>query len=165
MLTELLTDVHIPFFHEIALFFNEPYGLILATTVLIFCVTFYYKQQRNVLPLLLLTFFVSILFAYGAKMIYDEPRVCMGDKVECPESNAFPSLHSVFGFALMIPALGTPAFWIYLLYAVLIAFSRIYLGVHSLLDVAGAFAVCLIAFNLSKLVLIKLRVISNAPRI
>lgn len=160
-----IANLHIPVFHEISLCLHNVPGLIVITTLMIFIVTIKFKQKRTVLPLLLLTVLLSMIFVQGAKYIFHVERTCPVDKVECPKSYSFPSAHATLGFALLLPSIGTPAFWIYLLYSIILATSRIYLGIHSLFDIAGSFGVAIIGYTISKFIILRMRLIADEVRI
>ncbi|MCD6227068.1 phosphatase PAP2 family protein [Candidatus Micrarchaeota archaeon] len=159
------SSLYIPLFHEFSLLLHSTAGLLIITSILMFIVTIKFKQKRTVLPIILISLLLSVVFAQGAKEIYHEDRTCLSDKVACPTSPSFPSSHATVGFALLLPSIGTPAFWIYLLYAILIALSRLYLGVHSLFDIAGSLGVALIGYTIAKFIVIKLRLVAHEIRV
>lgn len=93
---------------------------------------------------LLLAFVLALAF----KSLLAIPRPCsLGapSLVPCPHDYSLPSLHAAIAFALAVALLGSPAFWVALLWALLVAASRLFLGVHTLTDVAAALALAVLA--------------------
>ncbi|MCC7570445.1 phosphatase PAP2 family protein [Candidatus Micrarchaeota archaeon] len=160
-----IADLNIPIFHELSIFLDHPLGLLIVTSLLIFSMTVLFKQKRTVMPIVLMSLLLTSIFTVGAKFVYLDERPCISEKVECTESYSFPSAHSAIGFSLLLPSLGTPAFWFYLIYALILAFSRLYLGVHTILDVAGALGVAIIAYTISKFVILKIEMVAHEIRI
>ena len=131
-------------------FFNAILGVItnfgiLLAVMLVIPSLILYKKNKNLVYLLLLTFFVSFILTFILKLIILRPRP-MGT-FTFPFVNitdySFPSMHTLVAFSLL-PLLikylqKQRIFWI--VFAFLVGFSRIYFGLHFLSDaVFGAFA-------------------------
>ena len=103
-----------------------------------------YKQNKKSAYLLFITFLISIVLAFIIKLIVLRQRPI--GTLAYPFTNiinySFPSMHSMVAFALLpILIKNVPRqkhFWV--LFAFLVAFTRIYFGFHFLSDVIfGAF--------------------------
>ena len=88
---------------------------------------------------LILTLALVYLLGTGVKYLVQEPRPCLliPSKVQCPDGYSFPSSNAVVAFALAAALWKKPNGWTYALFAIFVAFTRIYLGVHTFFDVFG----------------------------
>lgn len=168
LLVKLFENVYFPIFHEFSVLFDNDNILVFATLLLIVILTYVFKEKVN-LPLLLITLLLSTTMSVLVKDWVGAPRPCtMGieSKVDCPvDSYAFPSSHAVIGFSLLISTLGKLSFPFYLVFSVLLALSRVYLGVHSYFDVAGSLVLSFIGYLIARILLVKLRAIPYEKRI
>jgi len=105
------------------------------------------KDRRRTLFVLFVAL-LSVFAAIAAKEIAKEPRACIvfSSKIPCPPDYALPSTHAAASFALALSLLGTSLFFPALFFALIVSFSRIYIGVHSLGDVSGGLAIALLAY-------------------
>lgn len=91
----------------------------------------------------------SVLFAlvlgFAIKQLVAEPRPCAG-LYWCPNDYSFPSLHALIAFTLMAGFIRKKSFPFYLLFALFVSFTRLNLGVHIFVDIAGALPIALIAY-------------------
>ncbi len=111
-----------------------------------------YEKIKKILFALILTFILSA----GAKEIFKTNRPCMDElttKTNCPNSYSFPSTHSALSFALALAFLNKRSYPAYLLFAIFVSFTRIYLSVHSFVDVAGGIAVAGISYYITDLII------------
>ena len=106
----------------------------------------------------MLTVFFGLFFLLLAllwlKGYYHELRPCdsgigeIPSKLPCPPQPdySFPSGHVAITFFFASAAIGTGVFFPFYLLALFTAFSRIYLGVHYLVDVSGGMVLGIIIF-------------------
>ena len=89
------------------------------------------------------------------KVIIESPEAT-DDVIKCLEDYSFPSSHATTALAAatVISAFDNKRKWVYFLVAILISYSRIYLGYHYFLDVvAGG----ILGWTLSKIAIFQLR--------
>jgi membrane-associated phospholipid phosphatase len=93
---------------------------------------------------------LAVAFALGTALKYAmaHARPCAGEPW-CPDDYSFPSMHATIAFALMTGFLNKRSYPLYLLFALFVCFTRLNLGVHVFLDIAGALPVALIAYYLT----------------
>jgi membrane-associated phospholipid phosphatase len=94
---------------------------------------------------------VALVLATALKYLMAHERPCAGEQW-CPEDYSFPSLHATVAFALMIGFLNKGSFPYYLAFALFVSFTRLNLGVHTFLDIAGALPIALIAYYLTDII-------------
>ena len=93
----------------------------------------FFKHKKIFLAAL----FLSALTVQAVKPLYNEPRPCAGAPF-CPESEGFPSAHAAAAGVFVIASIGSPAFVFAAPFSVLLAYSRVCAGVHSVeQDFAG----------------------------
>ncbi|HEU5385414.1 MAG TPA: phosphatase PAP2 family protein [Streptosporangiaceae bacterium] len=123
-----------------------PTGIIV---VVVLAIGYVVVRNRSALPVVtgIVAAAVAWLLAHAAKAITDRPRPyqVMADAVlrQPPaHGTSFPSSHTAVTLAVAIalaPFLARPLAWAGIGYAVLVGWSRVYLGVHYPLDIlAGA---------------------------
>lgn len=93
---------------------------------------------------------LAVILGFAVKQIVAEPRPCLGQPW-CPTDYSFPSLHALIAFTLMTGFLNKRSFPFYLLFALFVSFTRLNIGVHTFIDIAGALPVALIAYYLTDL--------------
>lgn len=107
-----------------------------------------FAQDFSLLRKRLFFTFVALLLTIASvqfiKLVYPQDRPCTEDlsinKIECPNSSSFPSTHTASAAVLVPFSMGTFLFAPSLLFYFVVAFSRVYLGVHYLIDVLVASA-------------------------
>ena|SRR3989344_3679583 len=135
------TSHRINFLDVISIFINGISGYILfGFILLIFIVA---KQKKRLLPLII-TFVLYLGLTGLLKIIVARPRPFVGlnnslvDNLN--QNRSFPSGHAVSVFSLVrLMDFNKIIFYLWILIAIVISISRVYLGVHYLSDViAGA---------------------------
>lgn len=98
-----------------------------------------------------LAIFIAGLITLGAKAAIMQPRPCVGSPtlIECPLDYSMPSGHAALAFTLMLAFIGHRFFPLYWVFAILVAYTRFYLGVHTFEDLAAALVVAPIAYQLA----------------
>ncbi len=135
-------------FTQVSLFFqNYAYSLV---AVLSLALAPYLRKQGRYYALavsMVLVIVLSVLL----KDAYFIPRPCndwLSDPKACtPQGDyGFPSGHTAFAFVFVAAALGTQIFPFFLATGIIIGFSRVYLGIHSIGDVAGGAALGVLTY-------------------
>jgi len=113
------------------------FGSIVVVLIIMTTLFLWQQRKREWIPVLWLSFFVSSLFCILLKILIARTRpfdiILMGFFVDY----SFPSLHATASFTA-IPILDKefPKFkWFWIIFASIVAFSRIYLKFHYLSDV------------------------------
>ena len=134
-----IQDFRTPVIDSIMSAITNSYLLIIPRIILYFL----YKRNRNIYPLIL-SLILVIITTTILKILIPEQRPCAELQInfsDCPEPfNSFPSRHSSIVFTPAVFLISNlPLLIPYLIYAILVGFSRIYLGQHYPHDViAGA---------------------------
>lgn len=90
---------------------------------------------------------LAAIFSVALKSIFMVERPCsIMDLDYCPADYALPSLHATVAFALMISFLNKRSYWVFVLFALFVSFSRLVLAVHTFRDIAAALPVALVSY-------------------
>ncbi len=144
----IITHFRFPLLTSFMIFLNHTVILFIISTTLIISLA-YYRKNKNLI-LLIISFLFSLLLSEILKYIFMRPRPQLMLIKET--SPSFPSNHStiVFSTVPIINKIFLNFRIIWVIFAFLIAFSRLYLGVHYLSDIiAGS----LLGYSISNLVL------------
>ncbi len=116
---------------------------------IIFFIIFYFEKNNDKRKKLIIAVILAILVGTIVKDIYKIERPCVyfDSKIGCGTDYSFPSLHSIVIFTIAIGFLDDKKYLVILLAALFIAFSRIYLGVHTFFDVAGSLVLSTIVYG------------------
>ncbi len=128
---------------------GNGFSVLLISALILIC----YKPKRKYLPLLAITILITMVLVELMKLGIARPRPEIIHFIKTSTSS-FPSGHTAGVFAIL--ALMQEEFpigrWLWLSFAILVGFSRIYLGVHYLSDVlAGALLGYLVGYFILKL--------------
>lgn len=130
---------------------NTAFGL-LFSAALILVVSWLFRENRK-LAFLFSALAIAFLLGFFFKPFLQEGRPCLSapSKIPCPPDYSLPSMHALLAFTLAVVSIGSRSFAIYLLYALFVAFSRVYLGVHLISEVAAGLALAFFACVLTEL--------------
>jgi undecaprenyl-diphosphatase len=140
--TNPVFDVVMPFVTDLN---RQPWMLALVAALVVWAVWRGGIRGRQAVLVLVLTILIMDQFSSAVlKDLFVRPRPCheLPDVrllVGCGGGMAFPSSHAVntFAGALVIGFFYPRALWYLMGYALLVAYSRVYVGVHYPLDVIG----------------------------
>lgn len=135
-------------FRAFALFINGEWNFFFATLAIIAILSYWKRREKSRLEHMLAIMLISFVLALALKQVLAQPRPCMlgeNSLVPCPNDFGLPSLHTTVVFALVVATIGLQAFPFYFLWGVLVALSRIYLGVHSVPEVGAGIALAVFA--------------------
>jgi len=144
-------------------FLNNEFNMAIATLALIGACTFVLKENRH-LKVLVLTLLLGLAISASIKLIWHVPRPCatVPAKIPCPPDSSFPSTHTIAAFSLVAASLGYASLVIYLPFAIFVAFSRVYLGVHTFFDVAASLGLAMVSYALASAVLARIEGLKHA---
>ena len=90
---------------------------------------------------------LAFLFSLALKSIFEIERPCIPLGLDyCPEDYSFPSLHATLAFTLMIAFLNKRSYWLFMIFALFVAFSRLVIAAHTFTDIVAALPVALISY-------------------
>ena len=131
-------------FDLFAQFFHSHWGFFAFIAVSVLLVYTFSKHKK----VFLISLVLAVLLSSGMKFVLNEERPCaeFDSKTLCPSTGGFPSNHAVIGGVFALGALETALFFPFLILAFAIAFSRVWIGVHTVPQVAGGFALGVMVF-------------------
>jgi membrane-associated phospholipid phosphatase len=138
-ITSYIAHLELGPFTQLAFFFhNYAYALVAILSL----ITVPYFRKKNIYYALAFSMVLVIAASLLLKDAYSVPRPCnswLPEAKACvpPDDYGLPSGHSAFAFLFVAASLGTVLFPVYLTLWILVAFSRVYLGLHSIADVGG----------------------------
>lgn len=104
--------------------------------LLILSAFMFYKKASKKITAVWISAGLAFLLAYLIKYLTNRDRPGFIEQLAPVSGSSFPSAHASTTFA-PIPMLKSSLKWAWLTFAVLVAFSRVYLGVHYMSDVIG----------------------------
>ena len=141
-----------------AIFLNDPLAVVLFSAALVVSISYLLHEEKRI-PFIAASVLIACLLGFGLKILIAQARPCVSvpGKIACPQDYSLPSLHALLAFTLAVSALGNRSFAIYLPYAVFTAFSRVYLGVHTITDIAAGLSLAFFACVLAELLWKRMR--------
>lgn len=138
---------------EASIFLNDPVFGFLAAAILVMAASLLFREQKRI-PFMVTALVVALLLGVAFKSFLQEPRPCANTpgKIPCPLDFALPSIHALLAFALVVLSAGNRSFAAYLIFALFIAFSRVYLGVHTISEVAAGLAMAFFACVVNEII-------------
>lgn len=118
----------------------DAYYYIALALITLIALTRFERKKVFVIALVL-----AVLLSMGAKQYYGVDRPCAGENW-CPDSYGFPSIHSTVIGVFLVASLGSPWVFLFIPASALVAYSRVWLGVHSLPQVMAGLAMGAIAY-------------------
>ncbi len=111
--------------------------------IILFSLTFLEQDNKKRVRIIFSIFLAGVL-ALSLKEIYAVERPCAGE--EGCDGYSFPSVHASSAFALMASFIRRKVFPATMLFALFVSWTRIYLGVHTLIDIVAALPVGLMSY-------------------
>lgn len=145
-LTLAISSLNIPIVTYASALLDDPFSYIIIVALLL--MFFEPRWEKRIKVVFVIA--VALMLSVGIKEIAKVPRPCdlgFPSKVACPTDYSFPSNHAAIAFALMLAFINKPTFPIYLAFALFVAFSRVYLGVHAIDDVLAGLVIAPIAYQ------------------
>lgn len=94
--------------------------------------------------------FIAVLLGTAIKTLTGVPRPCyeLDLKTNCTGGYSFPSNHTIVAFTLALGFLDDKRYAWVLLFALFVGFTRIYLGVHTFIDVTASMALSPLVYEM-----------------
>ncbi len=121
-------------------------------------------RQAHLVAALLAAFAIAMFL----KPLLAVPRPCtlgLPALVACPLDYSMPSIHSAIAFTLALCFIGRRHFWPLMAWALAVASSRLFLGVHVPLDIFGAIALAVFAVALADRIVPQAAVLHHRRRL
>jgi len=91
--------------------------------------------------------FLAFVLSLALKSLFEVERPCIPFEFDyCPPDYSFPSLHAAIAFTLMISFLNKKNYWLFMIFALFISFSRMVIAVHTFKDVVAALPIALVSY-------------------
>lgn len=137
--------------------FNDPILTIISTALdndvifvlfMIFAVLINERRFEKIKKITI-ALIIAFILSSATKEIFKVQRPCIEEeinKIQCPVDYSFPSTHAALAFTLALAFLNKRSYVLYLILALFVSFTRIYLFVHTFIDVAGGFIIAGLAY-------------------
>jgi len=149
--TYFVYSLNNPILDFVSTLINSQAFLVIAIA---FLIVLFERKERNFARIskILFIIFLAYILTEGLKSFFAVQRPCVSEivsKIPCPGDFSFPSGHVLIAASVMFAYIKRKEFVVFWLFTVLIAFTRMYLGVHTLVDVAGSIAIAPLIFHFS----------------
>ncbi|MEM4348287.1 MAG: phosphatase PAP2 family protein [Candidatus Anstonellaceae archaeon] len=136
--------------HTFSLLLHELHNFAFIIAGLVALSLLFNERKRTIFAVIAIA--VAILLGFGMKNLLAKDRPCIETTsfVACPSDYSLPSMHSLVAFTLAAAFLPSRLFLLYFAFAWLVAFSRIYLGVHTFTEVAAGLALSILPCMLTQ---------------
>lgn len=112
---------------------------------LVLALVFISQKENKDKTKLVATILLTIIVVSIVKNFFAIERPCFGMPT-CPTWYSFPSLHAAIAFCIMAANMSKKEYGYYFIFAIVVCFSRMNLGVHTFSDIAGALPIAFIAY-------------------
>ena len=150
LITQSIYNLNNEVMTTVSLFIDSAFifGLVIIAIIL-FGEKKWEKRKKIIVAIL-----IGILVGHGLKQIYHIERPCieLNSKVIDCSDYSFPSLHAITVFILSSAFIRRKEYPLYLLFALFVSFTRIYLGMHSFVDIAASGALAALVYHIVDLV-------------
>ncbi|MBS3055893.1 MAG: phosphatase PAP2 family protein [Candidatus Aenigmarchaeota archaeon] len=145
-ITTWISQLNIPLLTVIAKILDSD--MVFLAIIFLFAFLAEHGKKRNKLMLILILIF---MFGFAMKLLIHEVRPCteIVSKIQCPNDFSFPSNHTLVASAFAVALWKKRNGWIFSIFTVFVAFTRVYLGVHTITDVLGGAALGIAAYLLA----------------
>jgi len=151
VITRFISSIDNPLIILLSKFFDL---LTLPLFFIFFMASFNFLREKKRLKITIISIFLAFIIVFSLKYFFMIPRPCAIDdlynKGICPEEPdfSFPSGHTMFASSLIAPFLGTIYLPFFILFNLLVSFTRVNLGVHFVNDVIAGFVVSIFSYGL-----------------
>ncbi|MBI5223425.1 phosphatase PAP2 family protein [Candidatus Micrarchaeota archaeon] len=148
LITKDIYGFYIPLVSEFGHWINNPFTY----SLLLLGLVFFFERRGIKRFKLICVLFATLIVCLSVKEMLPIDRPCKGTLSYCPPDSSFPSIHAATAFALMLAFLNKKEFWVFFLFAFIVAFSRVNIGVHTFEDVSASLAIGLLVFYLTHVI-------------
>ena len=142
-ITEFAFSINNELLTQVSLLLNNN----LVFTLLIIAIVLVAERRNPKRIKIFSALILAFIFSLALKSIFAVERPCVPLGLDyCPEDYAFPSLHATIAFTLMIAFLNKKSYWLFMIFALFVSFSRLVIAVHTFADIAAALPVALISY-------------------
>jgi len=119
----------------------------LVFTVLVIAIVLFAERRDSKRIKIFSALLIAFVFSIVLKSAFAVERPCAQLGLDyCPGDYSFPSMHATIAFTLMVAFLNKRSFWVFMLFALFVSFSRLVIAAHSFADIAAALPVALVSY-------------------
>lgn len=148
-ITRFIVSVDNNLLFSISLILNNPLIFISVVALLLFL----FEKRTEKTKKIIFSLVVAALLVASFKSIVHTARPCIyAPEIPCPPGYSFPSLHTGIAFTLMIAFLNKKSYFFFVFLSLFVAFTRLMLGVHIFMDIAGALPLAVLAYYVTNII-------------